>query len=228
MLCTCPPAPDLLAPWAEVTESHGALDETPNADPRWPHNSFATDTALRACGRPCSSSVNAPAREHAPGDAARCAAAARAMAQALAGLYVQRGDEGDHAWFAFAAPGLLPAEGGGGPAPPALEALVTEAELRAACGGALSPRIAYTSSALAEEVAAVRAREEPQAGEAEALEGLLAAPPPQAGGVGASVTLLRPREPGGPGLPPSVYTFFLLRRTVGGGLCGVAGHAVWT
>jgi hypothetical protein len=229
MLCTCPPAPALLAPWAEVMETHGiAADESaPNTDPRWPHNAFATDAVLRACGRPCSSSVNAPAHEHAPGDAPRCTAAARAMAAALEGLYVQRGDEGDHAWFAFASPGLLlPAEGGG-QGGGALESLVTEAELRAACGGALSPRIAYTSSTLAEEVAAVRAREEPQAGEAAALEALLAAPP-QAEGLGAGVTFLRPREPGGPGLLPSVYTFFLLRRTVGGGLCGVAGHAVWT
>ena len=45
--------------------------------------------------------------------------------------------------------------------------------------------------------------------------------------MGAEVSFLRPVEPGGAG-QPSVYTFFMLRRTASGGLCGVAGHAVWT
>ena len=224
MLCTCDAAPELLAPWREVMEAH-ALDGGlgPNADPRWPHNTLATDALVRACGRPCSASVNAPALAHAPGDAARCAAAAAAMAAALAGLYVRRGDEGDHAWFAFCAPALLSSE-----PPPALDALVQQEELRAACGGALSPHIAYRSTALAAEAADVAAMDEPQEGEAAALAALVAAPQPE--GVGEGVTLLRPLEPrgGGGGMPPSVYTFFLLRRTSAGGLCGVAGHAVWT
>ena len=145
------------------------------------------------------------------------------MAGALAGLCVQRGDEGDHAWFPFASPALLLPGGGGGGLQQG--GLVTQEELRAACGGALSPRIAHRSSSLAEELAAVRGREEPQGGEAEVLEALLAAP--LAEGVGAEVSFLRPVEPGGAG-QPSVYTFFMLRRTASGGLCGVAGHAVWT
>jgi len=224
MLCTCDAAPALLAPWLEVMDSYGVEDGGlgPNADPRWPRNVLATDAVLRACGRPCSASVVAPALPHAPGDAAACAAAAAAMAAALAGLYVRRGDEGDHAWFAFSAPALA----GAAEPPPPLDALVLQDELRAACGGALSPHIAYRSTALAEELAAVRAEAEPQAGEAAALEALGAAPQPE--GVGAGVTLLRPLEPRGAGMPPSVYTFFLLRRTSAGGLCGVAGHAVWT
>jgi hypothetical protein len=224
MLCTCNAEPALLAPWREVMETYGVEDagEGPNPDPRWPHNALALDAALKACGRPYSASVSAPAHAHAPGDAERCAAAARAMAEALAGLYVQRGDEGDHAWFAFSSPALV--EGGGGGGGGDKGGLVTQEELRAACGGALSPRIAYRSRSLQEEVAELRGRAEPQGGEAEALEALLAAP--LAEGVGAEVTLLRPVEPGGG--QPSVYTFFLLRRTASGGLCGVAGHAVWT
>ena len=224
MLCTCDAAPELLAPWREAMETYG-LDGGglgPNADPRWPHNTLATDALVRACGRPYSASTNAPALAHAPGDAARCAAAAAAMAAALAGLCVRRGDEGDHAWFAFSAPGLL-----AGAPPPPLDALVQQEELRAACGGALSPHIAYRSTALAAEAAAAAGEAEPQAGEAAALAALAAAPQPQ--GVGEAVTLLRPLEPrGSGGIPPSVYTFFLLRRTSAGGLCGVAGHAVWT
>ena len=205
-------------------DSHGTEGCTlPNADPRWPHNVLALDAQALHCGRLASASasvcVAAPLRGHAPGAPAQCAALAASMAARLQGLLVRRGDESDHAWFAFSAPALAGAAAalGGG--------LVTEEELRAACGGALSPHVRFKCSSLEAEVAACRAAGEPQAGEADALQALCALA--QGAGAAGTLTFFRPVEPHGIGLPPSVYAFFILCR-LEAGLCGVAGFAVWT
>ena len=191
----------------------------PNADPRWPRNCLALDAQAMQCGRLMSTSVAAPLHGHAPGASAQCAALAASMAARLQGLLVGRGDESDHDWFAFSAPALAGAGAAAG------EGLVTEEELRAACGGALSPHVRFKCTSLEAEVAVCRAAEEPQAGEADALQALCALA--QGAGAAGTLTFFRPVEPRGIGLPPSVYAFFILCRPEAG-LSGVAGFAVWT
>ena len=60
----------------------------------------------RACGRLHCASHAQPAApgEHAPGEAALCAALSAAVSNALAPFYVGRGDEGDHRWAPFSLP----------------------------------------------------------------------------------------------------------------------------
>lgn len=200
-------------------EDGGSGENAPNKDPRWARNVLSSDAVFRACGRMHTGFV-AEGVAHAPGDLALCRSLASAWEAALEGVYVRRGDEGDHTWAAFCAPAL---EGVTAPDEP----VVSQEELRLACGGALSPYVSYTATPLQEELHRMReeAEEEGQLAELQAFEGLEAL----AEGLGGSAaTLLKPIEPRDVGIPPSVYTFFVLCRTSAGGLAGVAGNTVWT
>ena len=244
MLCSCIP---LRGPWLELTASYGvdARDDV-QEDGRWTHNALCADAVIFECGRLASAADGGNvAHEHAVGDEAACAALAGAAAAALAGTYVGNGDEGDHAWLAFAAPalaaegavdgaaadagaGIIAGAGAGG-------GCVTEAELRAALGGALCPAPALRlvprplAAALDDWQAELAAGDE--GADQNRLEDAIA--PLQAlraaflaGDGAASATYIRPAE--GARRCGAVLPHFILRRTAAGGLAGVSGFTVYT
>jgi hypothetical protein len=218
--CTCAGAQDGLKHWSECMDPNGLTGEDchiPNCDPRFPHNVIATDAQLSACGRLSSASVVKNHISHVAGDVELCRALSSAMAAALEGKYVGLGDEGDHTYFAFCAPGL---EG-----VPKSQGLVSPEELRSACCGSLSPLIEFKCCPLGEEVERLREEEEGGwEGEVERWE-KCAALAREHGAEG--LTFMRPMEPRDI-LPPAVYPFFIVGRSAGGGVCGVCGFVVWT
>jgi hypothetical protein len=237
----------------------------------WPSNVVALDAVAFACGR-VARGGGLDGHAHDARELARCRALAARAQTLLAGTVVGRGDEGDHPWLAFCAPALLDgaaaplaaaaaaaagagaiaaaADAGEGAAPPLV--LVSEAELRRACGGALAPRLHFTSSALPQE-AARYARELAEADHGGGAGGLANAAAAfsslarflageldgaEEGGEGegededeaaglqrGSATYLRPIDRHGCG---AVFPHFAVARTGAGSLVGVVGATVYT
>jgi hypothetical protein len=224
LLCTCAEVnlpPHIL----ELIDSYGV--DGANGD--FPHNTVSQRAVQRACGRlHCASHAAlqpAPPGEHAPGEAALCAALSAAASNALATFYVGRGDEGDHRWAPFSLPVVAaPAVAGAAAAAADGGALVTGAELLTAACGALWPSLGFSSQPAAGVAAELDARE----GEEATNEGAAwrAAAAALEGGGARAATYLRPVEAGGAG--PAVWPHFLLARTPAGSLAGVIGATVWT
>jgi len=227
MSCIASPL-SLDSPWLEICETYGADNRaSPQDDGQWTHNALARGAVEFACGR-VARAGDAGAHEHADGDAAACAALADAAAAALAGTRVGHGDEGDHEWRRFVAPALA-----AGPAPPA--GCVTEAELRAALGGALCPAPALRL-VLQPLAAALDAWERDLADGDEGADAnrLADAVAPLravraallAGDARESAAYARPAE--GSRICGVVLPHFIVARTAAGGLAGVCGFTVYT
>jgi hypothetical protein len=227
MSCSCIPLP-ADSPWQELCRTYGVDNRgSPQDDPQWQRNALALGAVQFACGR-LACAGGAGAHDHAPGDAEACAALADAAAAALAGTRVGRGDEGDHEWRRFVAPAL---EAG----PPPAAGTVTEAELRAALGGALCPAPALRM-VLQPLAATLDAWERDFAdGDegadantlADAVAPLRAARDVFLAGDGrASAAYARPAEGGR--TCGAVVPHFLVARTAAGGLAGVCGFTVYT
>jgi hypothetical protein len=255
----------LPAPWRELAESYGVVaapapGDNADADAAearllWPNNVVALDAAAFACGR---LARGGGLDGHSPDarELERCRALAARAQTLLAGTVVGRGDESDHPWLAVCAPALLggaaagaiaaAADAGEGAAP--LLVLVSEAELRRACGGALAPGLHFASSALPQE-AARYARELAEADRAGGAGGLANAAAAfsslarvlageldgaeegeegedeAAGLQRGSATYLRPLDCHGCG---AVFPHFAVARTGAGSLVGVVGATVYT
>lgn len=227
MACASGPLP-ADSPWRELSETYGVDNRgSPQDDAQWQHNALALGAVQFACGR-LACAGDAGAHDHVPGDAEACAALADAAAAALAGTRVGRGDEGDHEWQRFVAPALAAG-------PPVAAGCITEAELRAALGGALCPPPALRMvlqplaaamdswerdfadgdegadpNMLADAVAPLRAVREVLLG----------------GDGGASAAYARPADGGR--TCGAVVPHFLVARTAAGGLAGVCGFTVYT
>lgn len=221
MLCTCEARvgdPDMrIHYFTEIKENYG-LDAEGNQDPRWTNNSLAIDTEFKACGRVWSSSIVAPSYPHPEGEVERVVTLAAKLSAPLEGLYIHRGDEGDHGWHAVYFPCL------DGQNQQQLQGPVTVKELQDACGGALMPDLEFTPKPLLEEIERVRGQDEDrkQEGEVEAWESfsILCAD------LGVTdITYMYPKEPRG--MRCSVYPHFVLGRT-GRSLVGLFANTVWT
>ena len=260
----------LPAPWRELSEAYG-VEAPAGADAAarlWPNNGIALDAVAFACGRVARGDDAGGDHAHDAHELARCRALAARAQTLLAGTVVGRGDESDHAWLAFCAPALLgddeapaaaeaaaaaaaadaavaAAENGAGAAANASDAalLVSEAELRRACGGALCATLRFERAALpqAAEQHARRLAEEAEhdgggGGHANAaaafcsLARLLACD--EGGGEGeaaglqrGSATFFRAHDRAGSGC---VYPHFAVARTAAGSVVGVVGATVWT
>jgi len=222
--CACAVADDLGA-FSEAADDYGVGDE-PLAP--FAHNLISSAAALAACGRLYAAHGVEGAAVHVAGEATACAAAAAAAAAALAGVYVGRGDEGDHRWAPFSVPLIV------GEAPfAAAEAAgpLDAAALRAACGGALQPELGFEARAaddasLVEFDAAAAA-----AGDVDAQRNMddaiawLAAVHELGARLGR-ITYLRPLE--GRDTRGCVFPHFLVGVTQAGSLAGVFGLTVWT
>jgi hypothetical protein len=265
----------LPAPWRELAESYGVVaapapGDNADADAAearllWPNNVVALDAAAFACGR-LARGGGLDGHAHDARELERCRALAARAQTLLAGTVVGRGDESDHPWLALCAPALL----GGAAAPPAAAGanaaaaaavadagaapllLVSEAELRRACGGALAPGLRFASSALPQEAARC-ARELAEADHGGGAGGLANAAAAfsslarflageldgaEEGGEGegededeaaglqrGSATYLRPLDRHGCG---AVFPHFAVARTGAGSLVGVVGATVYT
>jgi len=220
MLCTCEKfagAPDKrIHYFDEIKENYGIDQESPNQDPRWTNNILASDSEVKACGRVWSSSIVAPSYSHPEGEVERVSSLAAKLSAPFAGLYIHRGDEGDHEWQHISFPALQQQQGPQGP--------VTVKELQDALGGALMPDFEFTPKPLFEEIERVRGQDEDgrQEGEVEAWESfsILCAD------LGVTdVTYLYPREPRE--RMGAVFPHFVLGRS-GRSLVGLFANTVWT
>ena len=216
--CDCALLEDVGVAWLEATTTYG-IDGPGHP---WTNNTVSETSVKRECGRIYGSLENSERQSHVFGEIKACTEAAFAAEEALKDIYVWRGDEGDHKWISFCSP-LLEHEAVGGNAndtgPLAVESL------KRACGGALWPKLNFSSSEVAAEILRLESRDGEEGNDGQVVAWSAAVSALCAHGV-SRLTYFRPIEDHD--CPGCVFPHFIVGITRGGSITGVCGLTVWT